>query len=526
MKYLNLTNMRNMGGYMSSLNKFLTFFAPNKVDTGVARGVGVNTYTRASGAYIPDFEGRLVYVQPNCPSFPGLRAISNLLTYSEDFSNAVWSKGGVTSSVSGISPPSGYSSVYKITEDSANAFHQVVNSKAYPNGTSIASIVVKKAERAFAYLGTGVVYPLFDLNTGTFSGYYTGGGVPTGYSTQYLGDGWYRLNIVVTSGSVVTAGIRPSAGNFSSGYLGDGLSGIYVAAGMLTDVTGATNQNPSEYVPTTSAPVTIWKDYTNPNVVDGNGVVTQIATTPITTGKQLLSEPAGTNLINNAIAPATQSITVTAQQYTLSCMGIGSVTLSGTGSGSITGVSATDIKTLTFTPTAGTLTLTLTGSLTALQVETGGVNTSFMLSSGATSTRATTGDSYQTATNLPASGIRHISLVWTPIAIIGTQYLWSSGTATDHTAIIYDGTNIILRKRVASVNQDAIKALAAVIGTTYTIDGYIYADNSTAVGVNGTLGTPNANTTAIATAAIMELGSFNGASQATCNFGTFKILGV
>ena len=491
----------------------LTTIIPNNTDTGINRGIGPNTYTCSTVRYVQNFEGRLVYVQPNCPSFPGLRSVSNLLTYSADFSNAAWAP-TINGTGTSIKTPN-----FGVAPDGNTTACRVQLDKGSTGG----SYGAFKQDMTAIFSGasiTRVMSVWLKTNDGTTKSITCGDGWVSN-STITITGVWQRF-CVTKVGSSVNAQFIFSI-DFNNGALPQSID-LLMWHPQYENVTGSTNQNPSEYAPTTSTPVTIWKDYTNPNVVDGNGVVTQIATTPITTGKDLLSEPAGTNLINNSIAPATQSITVTAQQYTLSCMGIGSVTLSGTGSGSITGVSATDIKTLTFTPTAGTLTLTLTGSLTALQVETGGVNTSFMLSSGATSTRAATVDSYQTAANLPAFGVRHISLVWTPIAVTGTQYLWSSGTATDHTAILYDGTNIILRKRVASVNQDAIKPLAAVISTTYTIDGYIYADNSTAVGVNGALGTPNANATAIQTAATMELGSLNGASQTIGNFGPFRIL--
>jgi len=101
----------------------------------------------------------------------------------------------------------------------------------------------------------------------------------------------------------------------------------------------------------------------------------------------LLAEEARTNLLLNAATPATQNVTVTAQAYTVSMWGTGTCTLSGTGSGTLTGTSATTRVSLTFTPTAGTLTLTFAGTNTNGQLEAGVTMSSFIPAVGTALTR-------------------------------------------------------------------------------------------------------------------------------------------
>lgn len=111
-----------------------------------------------------------------------------------------------------------------------------------------------------------------------------------------------------------------------------------------------------------------------PTVVIDNISVKELygyhATQSITASRPTLS--ARKNVLLATEAMATQSVTTLAATYTLSFTGTGSVTLSGTSTGTLTG-NGTDRVSLTFTPTAGTLTLTVSGSVTKAQLELGAV---------------------------------------------------------------------------------------------------------------------------------------------------------
>lgn len=93
------------------------------------------------------------------------------------------------------------------------------------------------------------------------------------------------------------------------------------------------------------------------------------ATQSITASRPTLS--ARKNILLATEALATQSVTTLAAQYTLSFTGTGSITLSGTTTGTLTGTGVNDRVSLTVTPTAGTLTLTVSGSVTKAQLELG-----------------------------------------------------------------------------------------------------------------------------------------------------------
>lgn len=102
----------------------------------------------------------------------------------------------------------------------------------------------------------------------------------------------------------------------------------------------------------------------------------------------LLIEGQRTNLLLNSATLSTQSVAVTAQAYTLSFYGTGTVTLSGASTaGPLVGTGAKNQVSITFTPSAGTLTLTVSGSVTYANLEAGSGASSWIPTTGAAATR-------------------------------------------------------------------------------------------------------------------------------------------
>jgi len=127
--------------------------------------------------------------------------------------------------------------------------------------------------------------------------------------------------------------------------------------------------------------------------VNASGVVETVATGvprlnyDANGSASILLEPQRTNLLVNSATVVNQTITTTAVANTLSFYGTGTITLSGTFSGTLVGTGASNRVSLTFTPTAGNLVLTISGSCTNGQLEIGAYATSYIPTTTSTVTR-------------------------------------------------------------------------------------------------------------------------------------------
>jgi hypothetical protein len=102
---------------------------------------------------------------------------------------------------------------------------------------------------------------------------------------------------------------------------------------------------------------------------------------------EYIFEPQSVNLYLNNTVLVTQTVTTTAQTYTVSFYGTGTITFTGTYAGSLVGTGANNRVSLTFTATAGALLSTVTGVVSYGQIEAGSVASSVIISGGSTQQR-------------------------------------------------------------------------------------------------------------------------------------------
>lgn len=187
---------------------------------------------------------------------------------------------------------------------------------------------------------------------------------------------------------------------------------------------------------------------------------------PVTlAARGLLVEESRINLILNNTAMSTQNVTTAATAYTLSFYGTGTVTLSGTSTaGPLVGSGVYPTRsTLTFTPTAGTLTLTVSGSVEYAQLETGTFATSVIINAGAALAR-TADLASMTGTNFSSW---YNQTEGTFVVDVGDS--GSSATAAPSVVATDDGT--AANRIILFVNGVSGASLRAIIGGAiqYTI---------------------------------------------------------
>jgi hypothetical protein len=194
---------------------------------------GSATFDVTSRGYVP---GNHAY-QSTSTSRPVLRARYNLLTYSEQFDNAAWTRDSCTISANATTAPDGTLTADKIVSASATAATGVSQSITASAVAHTASYYVKAAEATFVQLlwsgARSAEYVNFNLSTGTISG-----GSYTSASITAAANGFWRITLTSTFGS---AGSAPSflwlidsgsAGRAAS-YTGNGTNGLFVWGAQL-----------------------------------------------------------------------------------------------------------------------------------------------------------------------------------------------------------------------------------------------------------------------------------------------------
>ena len=169
---------------------------------------------------------------------------TNVVPYSESFSNVAWGKQAITISQNvGISPD-GTLNADKIIPSAVSTTHQIYDLSLISSQVCATSVFAKAdGINTFEILdgASATNGAAFDLSNGTFTNKGSGIG-----SMEYYGNGWYRCISVAT-----TTGFRIYCPSSAGTATGDGTSGVYLWGAQLEE-----GSYPTSYIVSNSGSAT------------------------------------------------------------------------------------------------------------------------------------------------------------------------------------------------------------------------------------------------------------------------------
>jgi len=351
----------------------------------------------------------------NVQKYPSEASATNLFLKSSLFGDAVgWIRTRAVITPAAAIAPDGTLTAQKITSDGTGSGYAYQSIPFTAGQAYTLSVYVKPISTPYVNLTS---FTQSGLASFTLTGAGTIGalsGIATGSTLIALPNGWYRCTATFVANATASNNIGAPVGTYNGDM-------FYVWGAQLE-----TGVFASSYIPTDTVAVT------RPASILG-----------------YLNEPARTNILWNSASGMGDTFAVSAQTYTLSMIGSGSITLSGVAVGV-----ATASAPLTFTPPAGTLTLTPAGSVLHKQLEVGAFKTSPIVTLAAPATRPASN-----YTRLTAGGLRGNDFgVWGRVipSAGGQGPVYVFGAAVDGantSGIAVTATQITFNKYISGVNQ-------------------------------------------------------------------------
>lgn len=164
-------------------------------------------------------------IQETSASRPLLDARVNLVTYSDEFNNAIWTKTGAAVTANTTVAPDGTTTADTLTATAGAGFHYVGAGAVFLATSYTYTVHVKKGTSRWIYFGiTDTALNYFDLDTGLF------GTTPATCAATDLGNGWWRLTATATqtAGSATGVNVGVASGNGGGSFTATGTETVII----------------------------------------------------------------------------------------------------------------------------------------------------------------------------------------------------------------------------------------------------------------------------------------------------------
>jgi hypothetical protein len=416
------------------------------------------TFSRASNATLTNSSGLIQF------------APMNLLTFSEQFDNAAWTKTNATVTANNTVAPDGTTTADLVIPTATSGFHNVFQSATLAVATHTLSAYFRASGYNFCGFreGGSGLWATFNLSTGVV----VGTSASTTATITPVGNGWFRCSMSYAGTASYPVQLFSIDNSYTSGtpvgysFSGNGTSGTFIWGAQLEVGSTATTYNPT----TVKNLLGFSEDFANAAWTKSNSFIqTNLLTFSEQFDNAAWNKATATVTANTTVAPngtttadtlsistnlsnIAQTVSLGAGTYTFS---IWVRSLSFTVAGSLRILLVVDGATqaVTFTPTTEwtrqTFTVTAATSVTSVQAIRGNVYTGDVAIWGAQLVQGSVAGDYQQTTS----------------SALPVMYQAPNGTMTAD-KLVENTAN----------NQHYVQAgVTVVTGTTYTFSAYVKA---------------------------------------------------